>query len=78
MNDRRVRDLSRRNAGKIRSRDRILIVTEGEKTEVNYFNEMRKWLRISSMKLKVVPSSIGTDPIDRDQNFEAFYQARHC
>ena len=63
MNDRRARDLSRRNAGKIPSRDRILIVTEGEKTEVNYFNEMRKQLRISSMKLKVVPSSIGTDPI---------------
>lgn len=63
MNDRRVRDLSRRNAGKIQSRDRILIVTEGEKTEVNYFEGMRRQLRISAMKVKVLPSSIGTDPL---------------
>jgi hypothetical protein len=42
--------------------DRMLIVCEGEKTEVNYFEAMRKELRVSSADIQIVPSSSGTEP----------------
>ena len=41
--------------------DRLLIVCEGEKTEPNYFNEIRKRRRLSSVNVKVVHSD-GTQP----------------
>jgi hypothetical protein len=41
--------------------DRVLIVCEGEKTERNYFDEIRRKFRISAAHIRVIPSE-GTDP----------------
>ncbi|MGF6633935.1 RloB family protein [Paraburkholderia tuberum] len=43
--------------------DRILIVTEGEKTEVNYFEEIRRFHRLSSAHIRVCNSPYGTTPL---------------
>lgn len=43
--------------------DRILIVTEGSKTEPNYFNEMSVHYRLPSTNVRSVPSGFGTDPL---------------
>jgi hypothetical protein len=42
--------------------DRILIVTEGAKTEPLYFEDIRKQKRISSAHIEVVHSPLGTQP----------------
>ena len=54
--------LSRRQ-GRKKSYDRMLIVCEGEKTEVNYFEAIRIEMRISSADIKVVPGDYGTSPL---------------
>jgi hypothetical protein len=36
---------------------RILIVAEGEKTEVNYFEAIRRETRLSTADVQVVPSA---------------------
>jgi hypothetical protein len=43
--------------------DRILIVSEGDKTEPNYFNEIRKFHRFPTANVLVLPSDKGTAPI---------------
>ncbi len=43
--------------------DRILIVSEGKKTEPNYFKEIRKFYRLSTTRVKVHPSESGTAPL---------------
>ncbi len=45
------------------SYDRILIVTEGSKTEPNYFAEIRNFHRLHGTNVKVAPSALGTQPI---------------
>jgi hypothetical protein len=52
----------RRHIGKRPPYDRVLIVCEGEKTECNYFKEIRQKARIGSAHIYVVPSESGTDP----------------
>jgi hypothetical protein len=42
--------------------DRVLVVCEGSKTEPNYLEEIRRKLRISSADVRVVHSSLGTEP----------------
>lgn len=42
--------------------DRILIVTEGEKTEPHYFNEIRKYYRLSTASITIMHSKYGTTP----------------
>jgi RloB-like protein len=42
--------------------DRILIVTEGEKTEVNYFEEIRQHCRLPSASIRVCPAD-GSNPL---------------
>lgn len=42
---------------------RILIVSEGIKTEPNYFNEIRVALRLPAANIAVVPSAMGTEPL---------------
>jgi RloB-like protein len=42
--------------------DRILIVCEGEKTEPNYFNEIRQEVRISTLHIRILHSE-GTQPL---------------
>lgn len=41
---------------------RTLIITEGEKTEVNYFQAIRRHYRLSAASIVVAPSDFGTDP----------------
>lgn len=51
-----------RKQGRKRSYDRILIVCEGEKTEVNYFEAIRKEKRLPTADIEIVPSDYGTAP----------------
>lgn len=53
--------LSRRE-GKKRPYDRMLIVCEGEKTEVNYFQSIRREKRLPNADIEIVPSAFGTAP----------------
>ncbi|MFC3627113.1 RloB family protein [Vogesella amnigena] len=59
----RQRKQLERKQGKRDSNDRILIVSEGSKTEPNYFNEIRRELRLPTASIEVQPSELGTDPI---------------
>lgn len=45
------------------SYDRILIVSEGSKTEPNYFREIRIAYRLHTANVEVRPSELGTAPI---------------
>lgn len=45
------------------SYDRILIVSEGSKTEPNYFNEIRAAFHLHTANVVVRPSELGTAPI---------------
>lgn len=60
--DRRRVKLERKQGNKA-SYDRILIVSEGKKTEPIYFEELRIHLRLQTAKIKMVPSDYGTDPL---------------
>lgn len=42
--------------------DRVLIVCEGEKTEPNYFNELREYYRLSTVNIEV-RGDCGSDPM---------------
>lgn len=42
--------------------DRVLIVTEGAKTEPLYFEDIRKQKRIASAHIEVLHSALGTEP----------------
>ena len=43
--------------------DRVLIVSEGSKTEPSYFNEIRVARRLNTAKVQIYPSEIGTESI---------------
>lgn len=59
---RQKRQLERKRAN-LASHDRILIVSEGSKTEPNYFNEIRSFCRLSTANIEVRRSELGTAPI---------------
>jgi len=50
--------------------DRVLIVTEGTKTEPLYFDDIRRQMRIASAHIAVLPST-GTEPIQVVEYAEA-------
>lgn len=52
-----------RKAGKRASYDRILIVSEGSKTEPLYLNEIRKDFRLQTTTVQVQHSQFGTSPM---------------
>lgn len=52
----------RRKAPKRPPYPRVLIVCEGEKTEVNYFEEIRQAARLPTVYLRVIHSPLGTEP----------------
>ena len=54
----------KRKRGNRADYDRILIVSEGSKTEPNYFHEIRKAYRLQCTNVVVRPSDFGTDPIN--------------
>lgn len=52
-----------RKLGKRASYDRILIVSEGSKTEPQYFKEIRAAYRLHTANIEVQPSELGTQPV---------------
>jgi len=58
----RQRQQLERKQGRRASYDRILIVSEGSKTEPNYFGEIRQAYRLHTANVKVRPSELGTAP----------------
>ncbi|MEI8299445.1 MAG: RloB family protein [Pseudomonadota bacterium] len=60
--ERQRRQLERK-LGRRASHDRILIVSEGSKTEPNYFKEIRAEYRLHSANVEVQPGALGTEPI---------------
>jgi hypothetical protein len=58
---RRARRIERRGATRP-AFDRILIVTEGEKTEVNYFEEIRQHFRLPTASIRICPAD-GSNPL---------------
>lgn len=59
----RQRQQLERKLGRRASYDRILIVSEGSKTEPNYFSEIRSAYRLHTANVEVQPSELGTAPI---------------
>lgn len=59
---RQARQLERK-LGRRASYDRILIVSEGSKTEPNYFEEIRSTFRLHTANVVVRPSELGTAPL---------------
>ncbi len=59
----RQRKQLERKLGRRASYDRILIVSEGSKTEPNYFSEIRAAFRLHTANVEVRPSELGTSPI---------------
>lgn len=51
-----------RKLGRRAGYDRILIVTEGTKTEPNYFGEIRSTFRLHTANVGIFPGALGTDP----------------
>ncbi len=54
--------------------DRILIVCEGEKTEPNYFKEIKRKYRTFTAKVKILPSGVGTLPLHIVQYAERIFK----
>jgi hypothetical protein len=52
-----------RKQGKRATYDRILIVSEGSKTEPQYFCEIKQHYRLHTANVQVQPSQLGTQPI---------------
>jgi hypothetical protein len=44
--------------------DRILIVCEGEKTEPDYFEDLRRHFRLSSANIEIAENDEGSNPIN--------------
>lgn len=63
-----------RKQGRRASYDRILIVTEGSKTEPNYFNEIRTAFRLHTANVEVRPSELGTAPIQVVQYAQVLFE----
>ena len=60
--ERQRRQLERK-LGRRAGYDRILIVTEGTKTEPNYFGEIRSTFRLHTANVGIYPGALGTAPI---------------
>lgn len=61
--ERQRRQLERKQAQRA-SYDRILIVTEGTKTEPNYFGEIRTTFRLHTANVGIFPGALGTAPVN--------------
>lgn len=57
-----ARDIERRKEKKA-AYETVLIVCEGEKTEVNYFDSLRKAYRLNTANVVIMPSEKGSAPI---------------
>lgn len=63
-----------RKQGQRASYDRILIVSEGSRTEPNYFREIRAAYRLHTANVEVRPSELGTAPIQVVQYAQALFE----
>ncbi len=63
-----------RKRGRRASYDRILIVSEGSKTEPNYFGEIRAAHRLHTANVEVQPSDLGTAPIQVVEYAQALFE----
>lgn len=63
-----------RKLGRRAGYDRILIVSEGSKTEPNYFCEIRAAYRLHTANVEVQPSELGTAPIQVVQYARALFE----
>jgi len=63
-----------RKQGRRASYDRILIVSEGSKTEPNYFREIRAAHRLHTANVEVQPSDLGTAPIQVVEYAQALFE----
>jgi RloB-like protein len=63
-----------RKQGQRASYDRILIVSEGRKTEPNYFREIRTTYRLHTANVEVRRSELGTAPIQVVQYAQALFK----
>jgi hypothetical protein len=52
----------------------VLIVCEGSKTEVNYFEEIRQQARLPMVDFHVVPSNVGTEPKQVIESAEIYFK----
>jgi hypothetical protein len=69
-----------RKLGRRASHDRILIVTEGTKTEPLYFTEIRQAYRLHTASVAVRHSELGTEPLQVVQYAQRLFEegdARH-
>ena len=53
--------------------DRILIVTEGSKTEPNYFKEIKVANKLNTANVQVEPSAFGTEPMQIVEYAESLF-----
>src|SRR5690554_4799734 len=63
-----------RKQGRRASYDRILIISEGSKTEPNYFREIRAAYRLHTANVEVRPSELGTSPIQVVQYAQELFE----
>ncbi len=70
--ERRKNDLQRRK-GKRPQHDRILVVCEGTKTEPHYFDEIRRFHKLQTASVQILPGQIGTAPIQVVEYAEALF-----
>ncbi|MDO8298231.1 RloB family protein [Lacisediminimonas sp.] len=71
--ERRRKQLERKQ-GRRASYDRILIVSEGSKTEPNYFREICASYRLHTANVEVRPSELGTSPIQVVQYAQTLFE----
>jgi hypothetical protein len=74
MPKRRSNDSLKRTSRNFTPRNLILIVVEGKETEVQYLNSFKGELKLPTTKLKIVPSSYGTDPLNVVRYAEDLYK----
>lgn len=70
----RQRKQLERKLGRRASYDRILIVSEGSKTEPNYFGEIRREFRLHTANVQVQPSDFGTSPLQVVKYAKALFE----
>lgn len=63
-----------RKQGRRASYDRILIVSEGSKTEPNYFRAIRAFYRLHTANVEVRPSEWGTTPVQVVQYAQKLFE----
>jgi hypothetical protein len=71
---RQRQQLERRKQAQRARCDRLLIVSEGSKTEPLYFDEIRVDQRLPAANIAVVPGALGTEPIKVVQYAQALFE----